>query len=61
METIEHLQPKCEALNLWLKGARMSAHNAFAERTTSAITDALRCAHPNLKWKCVHEKSAASV
>ena len=38
----EHTQSICEAL----KGARMSAHNAIAVRTTSAITDALRSTHP---------------
>ena len=45
----------CEAL----KGARMSAHNAIAERTTSAITAALRSIHP--EWNPVHEQSAARV
>ena len=45
----------CEAL----KGARMSAHNAIAERMTSAITAALRSIHP--EWNPVHEQSAARV
>ena len=55
VETIEHLQSMCEAL----KNARMSAHNAIAETTTSAITDALLCSHP--EWKRIHEKTASSV
>src|SRR6056300_1245230 len=55
VETIEHMQSMCEAQ----KGARMAAHNAIAERTTVAITDALRSIHPG--WISVHEQSAASV
>ena len=55
VETIEHMQSMCEAL----KGARMQAHNVIAERTTSAITDALRSIHP--EWNPVHEHSAARV
>ena len=55
VETIEHMQSMCEAL----KGARMSAHNAIAMRTTSAIIDALRSIHP--EWNSVHEQTASKV
>jgi ribonuclease HI len=55
VETIEHMQSRCEAL----KNARMSAHNAIAETTTSAVIDALLCSNPG--WKRIHEKTASSV